>query len=154
MYDFIKKTGIYYNAIEFNNMIYSIDKLRIKTYITYEKYNSLDFYIRTYYKDKIKRFYISDKIMDFRYNWRIEIEEGKSFYFGFCHNSEEKLPDRLEPSYNFTVEFNPNKLRDDKLLMYILSISGIWYIRRYDLAIDLKINILDLIYDKSRKKKI
>lgn len=153
MYDFMKKVGIYYNAFEHENMIYSIDMIRLKTYISYEKYNNLDFYFRTYYGEKIKRFWISSRPMDFKYNWRIEVEEGKAFYFGFCHNSEEKIPERLEPEYNLTIEFNPNKLRDNSLVMYILNLSGIWYLKRYDLAIDLKVNILDLIFDKSGKRK-
>lgn len=153
MYDMIKKTGIYNNAIEHSNMIYSIDKLRIKAYITYEKYNNLDFYLRTYFGNNIKRHWISNRIMDFRYNWQIEVGEGKTFYFGFCHNSEQKISERFEPEYNLTIEFNPNKVRKDKILMHILGLSGIWYVRRYDLAIDLKINILDIIFDKSGKRK-
>lgn len=153
MYDFRKKVGIYLNALENNNMIYSIDMLRIKTYMSYDIYNNLEFYVRTFYKDKVKKFWISDRIQSFRYNWNIEIEEGKSFYFGFCHNSEAKLPERLEPEYNLTIEFNPNKLKDNRLLMHILNLSGIWYLVRYDLAIDLHINIMDLVFDKSGKRK-
>lgn len=148
-----KKIDIYNRKIEFNNMIYSIDMIRLKTFITYEVYNSIDFYFRTYFKDKIKRFWISDRVQCFKYNWNIEIEEGKSFWFGFCHNTEQKLSERFEPTYNFTIEFNPNKLRGDKLIMYLLGISGIWYLVRYDLAIDLRVNILDLILDKSGKKR-
>lgn len=154
MYDFKKKVGLYNIAIEKNNIIYSIDMLRLKCYINYNVYNELDFYIRTYYNYKIKRFWISDRPQCYKYNYNIEVVEGKSFWFGFCHNSEEKLPERLEPQYMFTIEFNPNKLKDDKLLMYILNLSGKWYILKYDLAIDLHVNILDIIFDKSRKEKI
>lgn len=154
MYDFIKKTGIYLDtAVESNNMIYSIDMLRLKTYITYDVYNSVDFYFRTYHKDKIKRYWIDDRKQCFKYNWSIEIEEGMSFWFGFCHNSETKLPESMSPEYNLTIEFNPNKLQDDKLVLYILGLSGFWKIVRYDLAIDLKLNIKDLIFDKSGKRK-
>lgn len=153
MYDFIKKTGIYYNALEHNNMIYSIDMIRLKTYITYDKYSNLDFYFRAYYKDKIKQYWISNRIKDFKYNWKIEVGEGRSFYFGFFHNTEEKFAERFEPEYNLTIEFNPNKLRDDKLVKHILGLSGTWYLRKYDLAIDIKVNILDIIFDKSGKRK-
>lgn len=150
----MKINDLYNEKIEFNNMIYSIDKIRLKCYITYNQYNDLDFYIRNYFKDNIKRFYISDKISNFRYNWNIEIEEGISFWFGFCHNTEEKLPERLEPSYNLTIEFNPNKLKHNNLIMHILSLSGNWFVVRYDLAIDIRVNILDLIIDKSGKRKM
>ena len=143
-----------YNKREvFSNITYSIDMLRLKTYIDYNHYNNIDFYLRTYCKDKIKKFYISDRPQCFRYNWNIEVEEG-SFWFGFCHNSEEKLPERLEPQYNFTIEFNPNKLKNNNILMHLLGQSGLWRIIKYDLAMDLKVNILDLIIDKSGKRNI
>lgn len=154
MYDFNKKIGIYLEkAQECDNMIYSIDMIRLKTYLTYNDYNSLDFYLRTYFRDKIKRFWIDERKQCFKYNWSIEIEEGRSFWFGFCHNSEEKLPENMSPKYNLTIEFNPNKLKKNSLLVHILNLSGSWYIVRYDLAIDLHINIKDLIFDKSCKRK-
>ena len=142
-----------------NNITYSIDMLRLKTYISFETYSKIEFFIEAYFKDKIKKFWISDKKACFHYNYNIEIEEGKSFYFGFHHNSESlnnSEYSKFENNnfvdlYNFTVEFNPNKLKKDNLLMYLLSLSGEWYIKSYDLALDLKVNILDLIYDISGK---
>lgn len=145
---------LYNKKIVHNNMTYSIDMIRLRTYLTYNDYNDIDFYIRTYHKNKIKRFYISDRPMCFHYNYNIEIEEGRSFYFGFCHNSEQKICERFEPLYNFTIEFNPNKIKYDNLLMYLLSKAGKWNIIKYDLAIDLRVNILDLIVDKSGKRKM
>ena len=145
---------IYNKSIENNNITYSIDKIRLKCYMTFDVYNDLDFFIRAFYSDKIKRFWISDKKQSFKYNYDFEVAEGKCFYFGFFHNSEQKMAERLEPKYNFTIEFNPNKLKDNSLIMHILNLSGAWYIVRYDLAMDIKINILDLIFDKSGKRKI
>lgn len=83
MYNFIKKAGIYYNALEHNNMIYSIDMIRLKTYIPYNKYNDLDFYLRTYFKDKIKRFWISDRPQCYHYNYDLEVGEGQKVWFRF-----------------------------------------------------------------------
>ena len=51
--------------------------------------------------------------------------------------------------YNLTIEFNPNKLKDNKLVIKILSLSDDWYIKSYDIAFDLRININDIIYDMS-----
>lgn len=130
-----------------DNIIYSLDMFRVKTYIDYDKYSNLDFYLRTYFKDNIKKFWITDKIMQFKYNWVIEIEEGKSFYFGFHHNNEKK--DMHDGKYNLTIEFNPNKLKDNKIVIKILSLSDDWYIKSYDIAFDLRININDIIYDMS-----
>ena len=130
-----------------DNIIYSLDMFRLKTYLDYTTYSNLDFYIRTYYKDKIKKFWISDRIMQFKYNWSIEVEEGKSFYFGFHHNNEKK--DEHEGLYNLTIEFNPNKLKDNKLLLHILDLGFKWYIKSYDLAFDIRVNVNDLIWDMS-----
>lgn len=150
---------LYNFSLTENNITYSIDMLRLKTYISFETYSKIEFFLEAYFKDKIKKFWISDKKACFHYNYNIEIEEGKSFYFAFHHNSESlnnsefsKIENnKYVDLYNFTIEFNPNKLKNDNLLMYLLSLSGEWYIKSYDLAIDLRVSILDLIYDISGK---
>lgn len=151
MYDNI---DIYNKKIEHNNMIYSIDKIRLKTYICYSEFKELEFFIKTFYSDNIKKFWISDKINAFHYNYNIEREEGKSFYFSFMHNSEDINFNKDNKNYNFTIEFNPNKLRDDILILHILHSFPNWLLRSFDLAIDIPINILDIIIDKSLKRKI
>ena len=98
----MKQKDLYAMLVEDKNIIYSIDKLRLKTYMTYEKYNAIDFYFRTYCKGNIKKFWISDRPQCFRYNWNIEIEEGRSFYFGFCHKMQQKIRERFDPQNNFT----------------------------------------------------
>lgn len=144
---------IYNKKIENNNMIYSCDKLRLKTYISYKDFSELEFYINTIHKDKIKKFWISDKKNSFHYNYNIEITEGKSFIFQFMHNNEDINYNKENKFYNFTIEFNPNKLINDTLLIYILNSFGNWFLRSFDLAIDIPINILDIIIDKSNKRK-
>ena len=136
----------------FNNMTYSIDMLRLKTYIDYDKFKNIEFYFRTYHADLIDKYWISDRIMQFKYNYRIVLEEGRSFYFSFHHNNE-----KAEEHYglhNFTIEFNPNKIKDDLILLHILNISGDWYIKSFDLAVDIKCNVRDIIFDKGRKRKV
>jgi len=138
---------LYFVKFTKDNIIYSLDMLRLKTYISYNIYSELDFYIRAYYSYKIKKFWISDKIMQFKYNYVMEVGEGASFYFGFHHNNEGK--DEHKGQYNLTVEFNPNKLKMNSLLLHILDISSNWLIKSYDLAFDLQVNVLDLIWDMS-----
>lgn len=141
---FISKTS-------YNNLIYSIDMIRLKTYLDYDVYSNLDFYFNTYHKDTIEKFWISDRKMMFKYNYQIEVEEGRSFYLGFHHNNEKDVETGL---HNLTIEFNPNKLKDNILIQHILNLSGDWLIRSYDLAVDIKCNILDLIFDKGLKRHI
>lgn len=145
---------MYLESIEDNNMIYSVDMIRLKTYITYSEFSNLEFLINTDYKSKVKKMWLSDRVMCFKYNYVIELEEGKSFYFGFHCNNEKLQFFKNDVKYNLTVEFNPNKIKDAPLLLHILHMSGDWYLRSLDLAVDLKINILDLILSKTGKRTL
>ena len=138
---------------ENNNMIYSIDMLRLKTSITYSVFSEIEFRFNTVWKDYVKKYYTTGRMKEFFYNYVIEVGEGQSFWFGFLHNTEKRQISEYG-KYNFTIEFNPNKLKDDKIIFYLLGLSGDWYIKSYDLAIDLKVNILDLIIDSSGKKQM
>lgn len=141
---------MYNKNIELNSVIYSVDMLRLKTYLKYSVFTELEFRFETCWKSYVKKKYTTGRLKEFFYNYVIEIDEGVSFWFGFLHNSE-KRDDRLE-DYNFTIEFNPNKLKDNNIIMYLLGLSGEWYIKSFDLAMDLRINILDLITDKSGRQ--
>lgn len=141
----------YISKTSYNNLTYSIDMIRLKTYVNYDVYSNLDFYLNTYYKDTIEKHWISDRKMMFKYNYQIEVEEGRSFYLGFHHNNEKDVEPGL---HNLTIEFNPNKLKDNILIQHILNLSGDWFIRSYDLAVDIKCNILDLIFDKGLKRHV
>lgn len=142
---------MYINEIECNNMIYSIDMIRLKTYLSYSIFTEIEFRFKTIWKDYIKKNYTTPKIQQFFYNYIIDIGNNNSFWFGFCHNNERRSFSE-ETKYNFTIEFNPNKVKDNKILFYLLSLSGEWFIKSFDLAIDLKINILDIIVDLGLKR--
>ena len=149
MYDI----DIYYKKSEHNNMIYSIDMLRLKTDMTYNDFRELEFLINTFYKDNIKKFWTSDRVQCFHYNYVLSFNDN-SFWFGFLHNSEELCASRDDITYNFTIEFNPNKLRNNFLIDKILTKFGNWHLKSYDLVIDIPINILDIVYDIQSKRKV
>ncbi len=149
MYDI----DIYNKKINFDNMTYSVDMIRLKTYISYSKYTELEFLLNSVYKKNINKYWVSDKIMCFHYNYNISFEDF-SFYFGFMHNNENINYNRDDLEYNFTIEFNPNKARDNKLILHILNTFGNWFLRSVDLAIDIPINILDIIVDISGRRKM
>lgn len=145
----------YKNITSFNNLTYSIDMIRLKTYISYDKFSSLEFAFDTVYEKYVVKKYTSAKMENFFFNYQIQIDQGISFWFGFLHNTEKRGEiNDTQGKYNFTIEFNPNKVKDNFLVKYLLSISDKWFLRGYDLAVDLKINILDIIFDKGRKKKV
>lgn len=141
-----------------NNITYSIDMIRLKTYISYSKFTEIEFRFSTCWKKYLKKNFSSALLKNFFYNYVVEIEEGISFWFGFLHNSENRqfnIRDKnnkiTEDTYNFTIEFNPNKIKKNDIISYLIHISDEWYIKSYDLAIDIKVSILDLIWDLSGK---
>ena len=146
-----------YNLITYDNINYTVDMLRLKTDITYSDFSKLEFKLKALYEDSIKNLYISNSISEFKYNYNIEIGEGLSYWFGFIHNSEiinkGKSLSNDKTTFNFTVEFNPNKIAINGLLKQILNMSSNWIVKSLDMAMDIKINILDLCgIDKGRKK--
>lgn len=148
------ENDLYFRKIETkSNITYSIDMLRLKTYISYFEFKELEFFLNTYYKRKIKKFWCSDRPMCFHYNYLIEIKEGKSFYFGFMHNNEIISFDKDCKKYNFTIEFNPNKIKDNIILLHILKGFGEWFLRSFDIAMDIPVNIMDLVFDIGNRRK-
>ncbi len=137
-----------FNFLEKDNIIYSVDMLRLKTKITYSDFSKIEFKLKSIYSKFIKDFYISNSISSFKYNYNIELKEGCSYWFGFLHNSEtinnKNSLQNDNTKYNFTIEFNPNKVPINSFLLYILSIGREWVIKSLDIAIDMKINIMDL----------
>lgn len=143
---------MYINELELNNIIYSVDKIRLKTFLTYSVFTELEFRFKTVWNKYVKRYWTTPQLKQFFYNYDIEVGENQSFWFGFCHNNERRSFYE-EAEYNFTIEFNPNKLKDNKIIKYLLNLSGKWFIKSFDLAMDIKININDLITDSSGRQR-
>ena len=97
-----------------NNMVYSIDMIRLKTYITYSQFSYIEFMLKFSLKDKIKRFWLSDRIM----------------------------------------QFHSNKLKDNTFILHLLSKFGNWFVKSFDLAIDIPINIRDIVFDIGSRRKV
>ena len=143
---------MYINEMQQNNITYSVDMIRLKTFLTYSVFTEIEFRFKTCWSKYVKRYYTTPQMQQFFYNYVIEIKEGISFWFGFCHNNERRsFYEGAE--YNFTIEFNPNKLKDNEIIKYLLNLSGKWFIKSFDLAMDLKININDIITDTSGRQK-
>lgn len=143
---------MYINELQHNNIIYSVDMIRLKTFLTYSVFTEIEFRFKVAWGKYIKKYWTTPQAKQFYYNYDIEIGEGQSFWFGYCHNTERRsFYEGAE--YNFTIEFNPNKLKDNEILRYLLALSGKWFIKSFDLAMDLKVNINDLITDTSGRQR-
>lgn len=151
----MKLDDLYFRPIKTKtNVTYSIDMLRLKTYVSYFDFKELETFLNVYFKDKIKKFWCSDRPMCFHYNYLIEVGEGKTFYFGFMHNNETVSFHKDCKKYNFTIEFNPNKLKANFVLCHVLESFGDWRLRSFDLALDIPVNIMDLIFDIGNRRKM
>lgn len=148
-----------FNYLVKDNITYTVDMLRLKTSITYEQFELLKFHIGIAYRKIVDNEYQSCSISEFRFNYHITVEEGESYWFGYFHNSEiYNSPTSASNNFakrNFTIEFNPNKVKISGLLKYILNMSTDWTIKSVDIAMDIPVNILDICgFDKCRKKDI
>lgn len=137
-----------------DNIVYSVDKLRLKTECTMFEFSKIEFRFKTAWNHVLDYAYTSTKPSSFHYNYNIKLEEGKSFWFGFLHNSESKNAIDDNKKYNFTLEFNPNKLKNNKFISFILHTLSGWVVRSFDFAFDIAVNILDIIIDRRRKRGI
>lgn len=143
---------MYINELRQNNIVYSIDKIRLKTFLTYSVFTEIEFRFKIAWSKYVKKYWTTPQAKQFFYNYDIEVGDNQSFWFGFCHNTERRsFYEGAE--YNFTIEFNPNKLKDNEIIKYLLSLSGKWFIKSFDLAMDLSININDLITDTSGRQR-
>lgn len=139
-----------YNYVSLDNITYTVDMIRLRCNINYATFNLLETRLKTVYPDMIKSYYVSGGISDFKYNYNIEVSEGKSFWFGWLHNSE--LINKTgslqndNTKFNFTVEFNPNKLELRGILLYIVRMvrANNCHIKSVDIAMDIPFNILDI----------
>lgn len=72
---------VYFFSEEMFNVTYSIDMLRLKTYISYSDFSEIEFRFKTCWSCFVKNSYTSARLEQFFYNYNIEIEEGQSFWF-------------------------------------------------------------------------
>lgn len=77
-----------FNHCSLENITYTVDMIRLRSDIDFLTFNKLEIRLKTIYPDLIENNYISTGISDFKYNYNIKIEEGRSFWFGFMHNAE------------------------------------------------------------------
>lgn len=143
------------NVLDENNYNYCVDMLRLRCNITVEDFEKFIGSRLFLYTDNLET-WDSTKICDFFHNYNYS-DENCSFWFGFISNKEKSLSNggslyNNNKRFNLTVEFNPNKVKNNKLLLSILKVTTDWTLKSVDFAVDIKTNILNVVgYDKSQK---
>lgn len=122
----------------FENNIYSLDMLRINFYISVDdvqRYlDSVQYDIRFTYREMFG-------ISAYRHNFKVECDNGHTFWIGFCVNSEKNT----NKFRTCTIEFNPCKVGCELLLintyLKLRSLSKVApMVKRFDLAIDIPVD--------------
>lgn len=129
---------------------YSVDMVRLLV-----KLRPGEFQAIFDYQSKIPgmSFYMSNRAKDYHYNITVKTKE-YGYWMGYKHNSSCDNND-------FVLEYNPNKVRNDVLVNYILSeyfskftMKDIRYSPRVcsvDIAVDIDVNILNcLVFKQTR----
>lgn len=122
----------------FKDNIYSLDMLRINFYISVDdvqRYlNSVQYDIRFTYREMFG-------VSAYRHNFTVECDNGRTFWVGFCVNSEKNT----NKFRTCTIEFNPCKVGCELLLintyLKLRSLSKVApMVKRFDLAIDIPVD--------------
>lgn len=143
------------NVLDENNYSYCVDMLRLRCNVTVEDFEKFIGSRLFLYTDNLET-WDSTRICDFFHNYNYS-DEDCSFWFGFISNKEKSLSNggslyNNNKRFNLTVEFNPNKVKNNKLLLSILKVTTDWTLKSVDFAVDIKTNILNVVgYDKSQK---
>lgn len=129
---------------------YSVDMVRLLVKLRPGEYQTI-----FDYQSKMPgmSFYMSNRAKDYHYNITVKTEE-YGYWMGYKHNSSQDNND-------FVLEYNPNKVRNDLLIDYILNnyfnkvtCYDIRYSPRVcsvDIAVDIPINILNCLVFKQTK---
>lgn len=153
------------NFLYFNNLnifdgvdyCYCVDMLRLRCNINVECFERNVASKLFLYNDNVEH-WTSTRICEFYNNYNYS-DSDCSFWFGFISNKEKSLSgsslQNESKKFNLTVEFNPNKVKNNKLLLHILKCSDDWVVKIVDFAFDIKTNILNITgFDKCQKKRL
>ena len=148
---------LYFNGLNIlkDSLSYCVDMLRLTCQMTVDFFELKIVSRELVYKEKLTS-WNSTKIDTFYYNYNY-CDNDCSFWFGFLANKERtgNKKSLMHPltTFNFTIEFNPNKVKDCPLLLHILSLSSSWELKQCDFAIDINTNICNICgLDKGRKE--
>lgn len=130
----------YYNEIVQNDVVYSIDMVRIRLDFSSEKrIQAFGDWCCRIENLHIESYPLSTKAFSYRYLFKITCGNGSSFVCGLGFNGTTK-----DSFFLGFLEFNPNKVAKEKEFVEFMTVLGVHCFRtdisRYDLAIDVPVS--------------
>jgi len=134
--------------------IYSVDMIRLKVRVLS---SDVEYFMARYSENIEVNYYEDRRFKKYKNNWRFSwnsIFGGGviGFWVGFNHGSE-----KIGQAHNLVIEFNPNKCDEIPYLWHILkhfySDSKKVYCVSGDIACDMPVNILDVLYIPNGRRK-
>lgn len=129
---------------------YSIDMLRLSAKLSPATVEGV---LNSYVYHPHVTYWESTNLQKFRHNWSFACFGDTSIYVAYKHNRE-----RPSDRYNYTVEFNPNKIGfENDFLIRLFSILPRGSIRStfissFDVAIDIPVDISQVYVDSMHKR--
>lgn len=127
-----------------NKLSYCVDMIRLSCKISARDFALL---IKAFSNEPNISEYEKSAINEFKMNFNYK-DQDCSFWFGYLPNSEfynsNSSISNPNALHNLTVEFNPNKCKDNKFLLYLLDHMQSIKLVSCDLACDLPFPITDL----------
>ncbi|MFW6025812.1 MAG: replication initiation factor domain-containing protein [Candidatus Woesearchaeota archaeon] len=146
---------------------YSVDKISLRRYVNKDWIKIM----QSIMHNPDVEYYMSADFKGYKHNWNIKTNDNGNFYVGALLNIADK---NTENNIHVKLEFNPNKCKNNELLLYVISNifknndveikqtgkkdyyvkkAGQIEIQRVDIAIDMPdVHINNLVFDLADKK--
>ena len=133
----------YFSEYRKDGYIYTVDMIRLKTYLSYSEYHKFSNYLCS----------LNLKFFHSKAGWGKYTDNYKSdkLWIGMCGNKT----DTWNRKCLISMEFNPNKCteNDFNIIYYLLKMYP-WAVCRFDLAVDIATNINNLCIKSILKNHI
>lgn len=137
-----------------NKVVYCVDMLRLSCLLTPVEFDNM---VKAFRFEPNAKQYEQFGLDQFKFNLSYR-DENCGFWFGYISNSESINGGsnlmNVNNRHNFTLEFNPNKCKDNKFLLFVLGNMHNIKLVSCDLACDIPCSIVDLDFipiNKSHK---
>ena len=133
-----------FGVVKEKNYNYSVDMIRLTCQMSFDFFSrKIESRLCSFGADKWE----SSRLGEFNHNFKVSFDDC-SFYVGYLSNAEKYCGSNSvgnpKSKFNLTIEFNPNKCKDNKLLINLLSLR---YDDNISCPLDWSVVSCDFAYD-------